>query len=60
MKDLVLGPHHELVLVEGPQALVALGPEQPESRREYCGNNLDYNLFWDKDSQPCNMFRVTI
>ena len=27
VKDLVLGAHHELVLVERPQAFVALGPE---------------------------------
>ena len=27
VKDLLLGTHHELVLVEGPQAFVALGPE---------------------------------
>ena len=32
MKDLALGAHHELVLVEGPQALVALGPEQPAAK----------------------------
>ena len=28
VKDLLLGAHHELVLVEGPKAFVALGPEQ--------------------------------
>ena len=38
VKDLVLGAHHELVLVEGPQAFVALGPEQSASKEKEEGN----------------------